>query len=293
MSPNYTNFAYSTLSSFITSASTSCALQTGDGALFPASDFYATIWDTAYASAAIAKRNSAAEIVLVTTRVGDNITVMTRGQDGTVALNFNVAGGIYQFELGIVAANFAALDAVFSPSYQILPCEPYGFLQSTQITKAAGVVANGDVLCTMVRVPKAITVRKMAIHLSSVGGSGGRDYGVAMYSLAGNKLFSVMFNTANPGALVGTVASYVLKDGMYYLAAMKDTTGGTITLTFRCFGNDLNMFGGMLDACYTSIPFMALAANAGSGAGGFPATLGALTKQSTVSFPLVVLSSEA
>lgn len=84
------NNAISTLASGITAASTSIALATGTGSKFPtlaAGDYFpATI-----------SNNSGFEIVTVTARSGDTLTV-TRAQEGTTALSFS-AGNLIELRL--------------------------------------------------------------------------------------------------------------------------------------------------------------------------------------------------
>lgn len=74
----FTNFAYSTLAAGVSASDTLLSVQGGDGALFPTlgagETFYATIENSSLQR----------EIVLVTARSGDALTV-TRGQDNTTA----------------------------------------------------------------------------------------------------------------------------------------------------------------------------------------------------------------
>lgn len=94
------NDAYGYLSSAITDSATSIALTTGTGANFPslgATDyFYATIYQTSGVS----------EIVKVTARSGDTLTVV-RAQEGTNALAFPAASRV---ELRVTAQSI--LDAI-------------------------------------------------------------------------------------------------------------------------------------------------------------------------------------
>jgi hypothetical protein len=94
------NDAYGYLSSAITDSATSIALTTGTGANFPslgATDyFYATIYQTSGVS----------EIVKVTARAGDTLTVV-RAQEGTNALAFPAASRV---ELRVTAQSI--LDAI-------------------------------------------------------------------------------------------------------------------------------------------------------------------------------------
>ncbi|MFW9603471.1 MAG: hypothetical protein ACMV0F_00775 [Trichlorobacter sp.] len=88
MSILVSNNAGSKLSAGIDSVQTSISLTTGDGALFPSpvsgSYFYATI-----------SEGSTIEIVKVTARSGDNLTII-RGQDGTTGHSFTIAAKVEQ-----------------------------------------------------------------------------------------------------------------------------------------------------------------------------------------------------
>lgn len=96
------NNAISTLASGITAASTSIALATGTGSKFPtlaAGDYFpATI-----------SNNSGFEIVTVTARSGDTLTV-TRAQEGTTALSFNAFSMI---ELRLTASAATSLKDAY------------------------------------------------------------------------------------------------------------------------------------------------------------------------------------
>lgn len=93
----FTNNASTTLAAGITNVATSITVATGQGALFPAitgsNFFYATLANT----------SNVLEIVKVTARSGDVMTV-TRGQDGTTATAYSTGD---KFELRPTAAALA------------------------------------------------------------------------------------------------------------------------------------------------------------------------------------------
>lgn len=100
----FTNNASATLAASITNSATSITVTTGQGALFPtlsgANYFYATLTNS----------SNTLEIVKVTSRVSDVLTVV-RGQEGTTATAYNASDKI---ELRATAAgltNMAQLDA--------------------------------------------------------------------------------------------------------------------------------------------------------------------------------------
>jgi hypothetical protein len=88
-----TNFAYGTVLTAPSPATsgTTMTLSSGAGALMPATPFNLTIWPTGANPLA-----STAEIVRVTTLVGDAITVMVRAQEGTSARTIIVGDQVAQ-----------------------------------------------------------------------------------------------------------------------------------------------------------------------------------------------------
>src|SRR5437899_5008728 len=88
------NFAYSTVLSAPSPAAsgTSLTVQSGDGALFPAVPFNATVW-----ASGVLALNANAEIVRVIAIAGDVFTI-TRAQEGTTAksilVGFQIAATI-------------------------------------------------------------------------------------------------------------------------------------------------------------------------------------------------------
>lgn len=83
------NFAQASLTSGVSSSATTLILTSGQGSRFPISGYNLTLWDFGNYGTNIntAYRNSRAEIVRVTARSGDTLTV-SRAQEGTTACNF-------------------------------------------------------------------------------------------------------------------------------------------------------------------------------------------------------------
>lgn len=101
----FSNNASATLAASITSVQTSLTLTTGQGALFPA------VSGSDYFYATIANSSNTIEIVKVTARSADVLTVV-RAQEGTTASAFSSGGKV---ELRLTAAalnNMAQLDEV-------------------------------------------------------------------------------------------------------------------------------------------------------------------------------------
>lgn len=88
------NFAYATLAAGIAADATSLNVTSGHGARLPSTAFDAVIWDLSYPSPTAAYHASAAEVVRVTARSTDALTI-TRAQDDSTARAFNTNGRIY------------------------------------------------------------------------------------------------------------------------------------------------------------------------------------------------------
>jgi len=130
------NFAASTLGSGISDSATSVALATGGGAKFPATGtFPCVIWDASYASPDL---DSTAEIVLVTARTSDTLTV-TRAAESTIAKAWDsgdkialtiTSGMLGQYDDALTAIYNSAVsgsdtNSVTIPDLNILPGEVY------------------------------------------------------------------------------------------------------------------------------------------------------------------------
>lgn len=116
-----TNFGYATLAAGIDSDDTSITLTTGHGARLPSTAFNAPIWDTSYGSPTLAYHAGAAEIVRVTARSTDTLTV-TRAQEGTTARSFNTSGRTYAIGVALTKATYDKLAA------KILTADPMAAL---------------------------------------------------------------------------------------------------------------------------------------------------------------------
>ena len=110
--PNLNNGAYSTLASGITAGATSLSVASGEGARFPSSNFYISVYDSRYPNWAVAYRAGAGEIMLCSSRSTDALTV-TRAQGGTSAVAFNTTGVTYRVENNLVAENLSGLSTEY------------------------------------------------------------------------------------------------------------------------------------------------------------------------------------
>jgi len=93
--PKFTNNATTTIAAAISSTATTITVATGTGALFP------TLGASEYFKATLQDTNNNFEIIKVTARTDDIMTVV-RGQDGTLAIPFPVNS---RFELRILASS--------------------------------------------------------------------------------------------------------------------------------------------------------------------------------------------
>lgn len=90
----FKNFAYAALTSGINSTATSLSVQTGEGARFPATPFFAVLWDyESYIDSSQAYQNSKAEIVKVTDITTDTFTI-ERAQKDTSAVDFSSSNDV-------------------------------------------------------------------------------------------------------------------------------------------------------------------------------------------------------
>src|SRR5688572_17325224 len=107
MATPVTNFAKATVSIGYNSAAVSIVLTTGHGSRFPSTFSYPVTWwnATDYSDPA---DDPDKEIVLVTGRTGDTLTVV-RAQEGTSASNKNIGGKTYKMALSITKAMWEEL----------------------------------------------------------------------------------------------------------------------------------------------------------------------------------------
>jgi hypothetical protein len=108
MATPVTNFGKVTVSTGYDASATSIVLTTGHGSRLPSTFPYPLAWwdATTYSDPA---DDPSREIVIVTNRVGDTLTV-TRGGEGTSASTKNTGGKTYKMVLGITQAMWEALN---------------------------------------------------------------------------------------------------------------------------------------------------------------------------------------
>ncbi len=124
MSTPVTNFGKVTVSAGYDAAATSLALSTGHGSRLPSTFPYPLTWwdSTTYSDPA---DDPSREIVLVTNRVGDALTV-TRAGEGTSASAKNTGSKTYKMVLGITKAMWDALgDLSLSQTFRGLSLQTH------------------------------------------------------------------------------------------------------------------------------------------------------------------------
>lgn len=188
-----TNFGYATLATGIDSDDTSISLTTGHGARLPSTAFNAVIWDTSYSSPVAAYHASAGEIVRVTARSTDTLTV-TRAQEGTTARNFNASGKTYAIAQTFTKRAFEELPQ--SARLPIVTATAHGFVAG-DVLKLSGTTWS-KAIATSVANATAIAVVESATT-----------------------------DTFVP-VLAGRITLSGLTAGIYYLS---DATAGLLTLT--------------------------------------------------------------
>lgn len=176
MALKLSNNAISFLASGITAGATSITLKTGDGAKFPA------LGAGDYFPATISKPDGTFEIVRVTARSGDTLTV-TRAQEGTTALAFNANSLI---EIRLTAATFT--NNTFEQSTTML------FVQSTAPVGWTKQTAHND---------KALRI------VSGTAGSGGTvDFTAAFASKTPSGSVSVSGTVGNTTLTIAQIPSH-------------------------------------------------------------------------------------
>jgi hypothetical protein len=144
MPAQFRNNATGTLAASILSSATTIVLSSTQGALFPTlaagQYFYGTLFNTA----------GNYEIVKVTARAGDNLTVI-RGQEGTTAIGFSAGDGFAQRLTAASLNNFSQLDAdntftgnnTFSGTTSVAGISASGAATLTTLTASGDSAFNG------------------------------------------------------------------------------------------------------------------------------------------------------
>lgn len=209
MGIKFTNNATTTLASGVTAAATTVVVTTSTGALFPslgAGDyFYATL----------TQGTAKSEIIKVTARSGDTLTVV-RGQDNTSAQSFNAGDAI---SLRPVAAIFT--DATL--------------LSSTQVTTALGYTPlSGNQTITFTGDATGSGATSVSLTLSNSGATAG-TYGSST---------AVPVVTVDAKGRITSVTTQAISGSLTFTGDVSGTgsTGGTTTLTLATVNANIGTF---------------------------------------------------
>lgn len=145
------NFSFGVLTAGINSAATSLTVGSGQGARFPSTPFNAVIWRNDLRSPADAYWAGEAEIVRVTNRTGDVLTI-TRAQEGTSAVNLNTADKTYEIWAGPTAGFWS--DAIAFP---------------VTVTIGDGYSDIGAGVVTWIQVPFDSTIQQVTLLADQAG----------------------------------------------------------------------------------------------------------------------------
>jgi len=204
----FTNNAATTLASGILSGATSLTVATGTGALFP------TITGSEYFYCTLTNTGGTIEIVRITARTGDTMTIV-RGQDGTTAAAWNT-GDKFELRLNrIDLLNFPQLDSTNTFSLaQTLSVAPI-------ISSLTGVLhGNGA---------SAVTVASAAQIVSAIGST-------------------AVTNATNATNVTGTVAVANGGTGASTAQAAMNTFAGATTSGSYLRGNGTNVIMSTIQA---------------------------------------------
>ena len=226
MPAQFRNNATGTLAASILSSATTIVLSSTQGALFPTLSagqyFYGTLFNTA----------GNYEIVKVTARAGDNLTVI-RAQEGTTALGFSAGDGFAQRLTSASLNNFSQLDAdstftgnnTFSGTTNVAGISASGAATLTTLTASGNSQFNGT---GALKIPVGTTVQQPTPAVGMVrfnttdtqfegyngtqwSSIGGAQAGGAVYenkqSIAANYTMSTNYNGESVGPI--TIASGV------------------------------------------------------------------------------------
>ena len=136
----FANNASSTLAQNITGVDTTIYLAAGEGSLFPIptadKNFYATIYNTS---------STLWEIVLVTARVGDTLTVI-RAQEGTIAQTWLVGDSLGMYPTAATMNQLVQIDQLQQGTYTVVQAGGTANALTCQITSDLTSIPDGMTL---------------------------------------------------------------------------------------------------------------------------------------------------
>ena len=192
----FTNNANTTLGSAISSGATTITVATGTGILFP------TLGTGQYFTATLFAAGSSTgtpnEIVRVTARTGDTMTVL-RGQEGTTAQSWNVGDSFSNFITAGLLNNLVGLNDVQSQFGN--SAVDAGFTNAGVVTLSPAITSLASILYSPIRVLKINTANTGAytLNVNGLGAKSVLSNGAALLNnqLAASTVYEVSWNGTN------------------------------------------------------------------------------------------------
>ena len=192
----FTNNANTTLGSAISSGATTITVATGTGILFP------TLGTGQYFTATLFAAGSSTgtpnEIVRVTARTGDTMTVL-RGQEGTTAQSWNVGDSFSNFITAGLLNNLVGLNDVQSQFGN--SAVDAGSTNAGVVTLSPAITSLASILYSPIRVLKINTANTGAytLNVNGLGAKSVLSNGAALLNnqLAASTVYEVSWNGTN------------------------------------------------------------------------------------------------
>lgn len=209
----HANFAYSTVATAPSPATsgTSLVVAAGQGALFPAVPFNATIWPTAAQPTA-----ANAEIVRVTAISTDTLTI-TRAQEGSSARTVVVGD---QIAATITKQTLTDIEGAFRSASRV---GDYLQTAAVQSSTSAALTADRMELGPLV-VPRVLGLDRIAFRIQTTAGSAGSVVRQGLYASGsdGSPTGAALLDTTAIGTATGVIETTIslagLTPGLYWLA---------------------------------------------------------------------------
>lgn len=202
---NYKNFAYSTVASAPSPATTGTSLDvaSGEGTLFPAVPFNATVWP-----AGTQPLPTNAEIVRVTNISTDTLTII-REQEGTTARSITNGD---QIAASVTAKTFTDVEDSYLGSWT--PFYLGSAMSGLQtLARSSGSSSTGSMIVFPVTVPtfakfnQIIMANSLSFVTSAMGGASNSYYSkFGIYSISGDVLNLISSNSFSIGETVNSVS---------------------------------------------------------------------------------------
>lgn len=208
MADAHANFAYSTLTNAPGTGGTSFIVGAGQGRLFPATPFNATVWPASVQPTLTGVAGTTAEIVRVTTIVNDTFTV-TRLQEGCVTAA-NVAVG-HQIAATITKQTLTDAENVLDRWAPILLVSTGGVAQT--MASATNQGSTGSVLVFPVTIPEYLQFNQIIVptqlsFITTAVAAASNTYSskFGIYSMNANTLSLISSSSFSIGETINSVS---------------------------------------------------------------------------------------